>query len=358
MKGLFLVMALLFAAQVSASEVIVKLRPQNGMSLFDVQRTELEMRTIRPLGEGIAVLVNGDLDALKANPSVLYAEPNYKVHALMDAQAPMTKAWGVPMVKAPEAWALGFKGKGVVVAVIDTGVDYTHEALKGKIIKGYNFADKTEDPMDDHGHGTHVSGTVLGDLVGVAPEAQVLAIKFLDSTGAGDTATAIDAIHYATTHGANISSNSWGGGEFSQSLFDVIKEASDAGVLFIAAAGNEQSDNDKVGNYPCNYDLPNVISVGATTPKDSLASFSNWGKKTVHVAAPGENIYSSIPGNKYHTMSGTSMATPHVSGVVALMLSAGIPQDQIKEKLIQSSDPGKLKIVSKGRVNAFKAVQK
>jgi len=149
----------------------------------------------------------------------------------------------------------------------------------------------------------------------------IMPIKFLGDDGSGTLEAAVKAIDYATMMNVDLMSNSWGGGGYSQALFDAIKAASDKGIIFTAAAGNESSNNDSTASYPANYALPNVISVAALTAQNGLASFSSYGKSSVHIAAPGQNILSTIPGGKYEMMSGTSMATPHVSGVIGLLLA-------------------------------------
>lgn len=188
----------------------------------------------------------------------------------------------------------------------------------------------TSSPFDDNGHGTHVSGIIgasgnncLG-VVGINWNVQLLTCKFIDSTGSGQTSDAISCLDYVLqmkSKGYNIvaTNNSWGGGEYSQALTDAIQAQQQAGILFIAAAGNEFSDNDVVPTYPANTVLPNVISVAATTRADALAVFSNTGRHTVHLGAPGQEILSTLPGSNYGVLSGTSMATPHVTGAVALL---------------------------------------
>jgi subtilisin family serine protease len=190
--------------------------------------------------------------------------------------------------------------------------------------------------MDDNGHGTHVSGTIGATggsgagVVGVSWIASVMGLKFLDARGSGTTADAINAIEFAIqarqalglAANVRVLSNSWGGGGFSQLLLDEINKANASDMVFVAAAGNAGSNNDKTANYPSNYAAPNVVAVAATDSNDRLASFSNYGATTVDLGAPGVNVLSTYPGNRYAYMSGTSMATPHVSGAAALVLAA------------------------------------
>ncbi|CAJ1349270.1 unnamed protein product [Effrenium voratum] len=251
-------------------------------------------------------------------------------------------------IDALEAWAIhqGLNGR-VIIAVIDTGVDYNHEDLRNQMwtnpgeipgdgidndgngfvddVYGYNFYGDNGDPMDSNGHGTHCAGTIgaeAGNSVGVAGvswKPQIMALKFLGANG-GSTSDAIRSVDYAVQMGAQISSNSWGGGGSSTALIAAINEAANQNHLFIVAAGNDGRDNEISATYPCNYNLPNMICVASTDSQNDISSFSNWGTNVVHIAAPGSRIYSTYPNNRYASLSGTSMATPHVSGVAALVL--------------------------------------
>ena len=252
--------------------------------------------------------------------------------------------WGMTKIDAQDAWGISTGSKSVVVAVIDTGVDYTHPDLAANIwtnpnagkdgfvgdVHGYNFVANTGDCMDDNGHGTHVSGTIAAvgnnglGVAGVNWSTSIMALKFLNSQGQGYLSDAVRAINYATmertTYGVNVRvmNASWGGGSFSAAMQTAIQAAGNAGILFVAAAGNSASNNDVTPQYPANYRLPNVISVAASDQNDNLAYFSCYGATTVDIAAPGVSIYSTLPGNRYGALSGTSMATPQVSGVAAL----------------------------------------
>lgn len=283
------------------------------------------------------------IERLKTNPNVEFAEPNYIYSINLTPNDPFFgQLWGLNNIgqtggtpdadiDAPEAWDIQ-TGKGsVVVGVIDTGVDYTHEDLSANMwinplevsdgidndgngyiddIYGINAITGTGNPMDDNGHGTHVSGTIgaVGNngkgIVGVNHQVKIMALKFLSSSGSGTTADAIECIQYVVNmknRGINIrgTNNSWGGGGSSQSLYDAIKALRDKDILFSAAAGNSPSDNDSKPFYPASYDLENIISVAATDHNDNLASFSNYGATSVDVAAPGVNIFSTLPGGSY-----------------------------------------------------------
>ncbi|MBM3463360.1 MAG: hypothetical protein FJX76_14770 [Armatimonadetes bacterium] len=254
-----------------------------------------------------------------------------------------TTAWGVQTGKTD----------GPVVAVIDTGIDYRHPDLANNIWNnpdasapdrhGYNFVGNRPDPMDDHSHGTHCSGTIAGEgnngqgVVGVNWHAQLMGLKFLSASGSGSTADAVRAVLYASEHGARITSNSWGGGGFNQALYDALKASP---ALHIFAAGNSRNDNDRSPSYPATYDLDNIVAVAASDRNDQKASFSNYGKRTVDLAAPGKDILSTTPNNQYASYSGTSMATPHVAGAAALIASQfpNISNEQLKSRLMNSVD--------------------
>ena len=312
----FLLLAMLLPLSANAEKLFVKLNP-NRVSTFSVAATKLA--TFRALN-GSLLVIDGNINDFKNKPEVEYVETETTYKALgikEDATAPVGSAWGVPATQAAKMWAKGFKGKGIKIAVIDTGVDPEHPELKGRVLPGYNAIDDTDNSVDDHGHGTHCSGSAAGLNVGMAPEAEIVPVKFLSAQGSGSLEGAIKAIEWARQQKVHIMSNSWGGGGFRQALQDVIKKAQDEGIIFIAAAGNESNDNDLDPSYPASY--PNVIAVSANDDKDALASFSNWGAKSVLLSAPGVRIYSSVLNGKYAVYSGTSMATPHVAGGAALL---------------------------------------
>jgi thermitase len=290
------------------------------------------------------------------------------------------------------AWEKSKGNKKVVVAVLDTGVDYTHNDLitnmwirpdnvpaynddeLGAINDkhGFNAVENMSDPMDENGHGTHCAGVIGAEgnnsegIAGINWQVEIMPLKFLGRGGFGSTKDAIEAINYAVDrkrNGVNVRviSASWGSTQYSKALEDAIRAAGEEGILFIAAAGNDNTDNDKRPHYPSNYKLPNVISVAALDRNDNLAGFSNYGAKTVHIAAPGKDILSTWLKDAYREASGTSMATPQVSGVAALILSTDprMGVDKLRDRLLKSVDKLdslKGKVETGGRVNAAKAL--
>lgn len=292
---------------------------------------------------------------------------------------------GKSHINAPEAWKIEEGSHNVIVAVIDTGIDASHPDLAQNIwtdnsqnsnqkIHGWDFVNNTPNPVDTHnpGHGTHVAG-IIGATInpktgtsGVAHKISIMAVKYYSdaNSGAVNLTNTVKAIHYAIDHGARIINYSGGGPEFSDDEYLAIKRAESKGILFISAAGNESHNTDIVGNqyYPSAYRLSNIISVAATDIQNNLLNSSNWGKNTVDVAAPGANIYSTLPGNKYGYMSGTSQATAFVTGLAALILSKNpsLSPAEVKKIIITSVDqlPNlKDKLISGGRVNAYAALK-
>ncbi len=298
-------------------------------------------------------------------------------------------------ISAMQAWAVTTGSDQVVVAVLDSGVDYTHPDLEKNIwrrpeiikayqdddlteegavddLHGFNVAEDSGDPMDDNGHGTHCAGIIGAQggneagIAGVNWTVKIMALKFMDAEGAGTTSDAIEAINYVINRkraGVNVRviSASWGSNMKSRALEDVIRKAGDEGILFVAAAGNASSDNDRVPHYPASYNLPNVISVAAVNRFDELTSFSNYGATSVNVAAPGEAIMSTWLNHDFQERKGTSMATPFVAGVAALVLSTNpnISVDDLRARILNSVDqlPSlKGKVSTGGRINAAKAV--
>ncbi len=349
--------------------------------------------------EGVSV--DEAVNRYKNNGNVEYIEPDYIVEALEIPDDPMfDQLWGMlntgqtggtadADIDADNAWDVGTGSNSVLVGVIDTGIDYNHPDLAantwtnpGEIpgngidddgngfiddVKGWDFVNSDNNPMDDHGHGTHCSGTIgaVGNngigVAGVNWHVSIAGLKFLDAGGYGSTSGAIEAIEYAISIGCRVLSNSWGGGSYSAALEDAIQDAYDAGILFVAAAGNDGLNTDVSPHYPSTYDVGNVVSVAATDHNDQLASWSNYGLTTVDLGAPGVDIVSTLPGNSYGSLSGTSMATPHVSGVAALILSLypGMTVDMVKTRILSMADPIPAlagRCVTGARLNAFMSI--
>ena len=361
------------------------------------------------------------IDALQAQMGALieYAEPDYilSIPEQMEPQADglninvlpddelFDALWGLNNtgqtggsadadIDALEAWEITTGNSEIVVAVIDTGIDYTHPDLAANMwvnpgetpndgidndgngyiddVYGLDTVNDDSDPMDDNAHGTHVAGTIaaVGDnnegVTGTAWQAKVMALKFLDEYGWGSTSDVIEAIEYAidmkVNHGVNLllTNNSWGGGGYSQALYDAIEASGNSGILFVAAAGNSASDNDYYETYPSSYDLDSIIAVASTNHDDTLSYFSSYGATTVDLSAPGSNILSTFPvehpDGPYYAISGTSMATPHVLGALVLAATQfpDVTIDQLKARVMYTTDSIPAlngKTVSGGRLN-------
>ena len=349
------------------------------------------------------------LELYRNSGQVDYAEPDYVYKADQIRTTPNdlnTLLWalnndgqnaGTPDadIDAPEAWTLRTDAGAIVVGIVDTGIDYTHPDLVDNMwrnpgetpgngidddgngyvddvhgINAVSGAANAGNPMDDQAptyHGTHVAGTIgatgnngIG-VTGVAWRVKLMALKFLNSGGSGSSSDAITCIDYAIAKGAHVLNNSWGGGGYSTALRDAIDRARAAGIVFVASAGNDALDTDNSPSYPAGYDLSNVVSVAASDRTDRLSSFSNYGYKTVHLSAPGSSIYSTMAGARYQRLSGTSMASPHVSGSLA-MLKAQYPAataTELVERLLLATDPVNAlsaASISGGRLNLYRAL--
>jgi len=337
---------------------------------------------------------------LEKQTNIEYAEPDYLVWPLaMPNDARFSELDGLNNIgqfggridadiDAPEAWDLQ-TGNDIVIAVIDSGVDYLHPDLKDNIwvnvneipnngidddsngfiddVNGWNFVNNSNDPMDQRDHGTHVAGILAATgnnqagITGVNWRAKIMPLKFIDDQGVGSVSKAIAALEYAVANGVRISNNSWGGGKFSQAMYDALSAANAAGHLFVAGVGNDAKDNDGFPHYPSSYDLNNVIAVVATDNRDQLAEFSNYGVRSTDLAAPGVAILSTAKNNRYQMLSGSSIAAPFVSGVAGLILSqnAHLTISDLRSALLNAVDKQDSlidKVASGGRINAFKAV--
>lgn len=335
--------------------------------------------------------------------AVQYVEPNFVLHASrLPNDRLFGEQWGLRNlgqyggksgadVGATAAWDVT-TGANVTVAVVDTGIDYSHADLAPNAwtnpadppngvdddhngfvddVHGADFVHGTSNPNDDAGHGSHVAGIIgakgnngIG-VTGLNWDVKLMGLKFLDANGEGNTADAANAIDYAVSHGARVINASWGGPAFSLALYQAVRRAGDKGVVFVAASGNDGRNSDVKPDYPAAFDLPNVISVAATGASDQLVDFSNYGPVSVDLAAPGDDIESTVPrsvdSSGYASFSGTSMATPFVTGAVALYLSH-FPQatgDQARAAILQTVD--KLpslagKVATGGRLDVARAL--
>lgn len=301
----------------------------------------------------------------------LYVEEDAIITAdLVPNDPDYSKLWSMPKIGAPLAWDT-FGGNGsLTVCVIDTGIDYNHPDLKANILhKGYNSITGANDALDDNGHGTHCAGTIAGTgnngvgVTGVSWNVKLVGCKFMNSAGSGYLSDAIECISYCRGQKARITSNSWGGGGYSSAMYNEIAASRAAGSLFVVASGNSNINVDISPMYPASYNLDNILSVGASTTGDARSTYSNYGMLGVDLSAPGDNIYSTFPNNQYRSLTGTSMATPHVSGSAALIwqYAPHLTYFQVKEILMTTVDKTNLLSSSSstsGRLNVARAMDK
>ena len=390
-----------FRAGVGAAEQRALLRSLDATAERRFGRIRSSLATARPGA------LQATLDGLRADPRVRYAEPNYPLHAVDHGTTPSDpffhNLWGLHNfgqtvsgltgttdadVDAPEAWAFETGSSDVVVGVIDTGIDLSHPDLAPNLWtnedevpgngldddsngyvddwRGWDFVNDDNDPSDDNGHGTHVAGTIgaRGDdgvgVAGLSWEVRLMPLKFLGANGSGTTADAVEAILYAAANGADLTNNSWSGAPYSQALLDAIAAADTADSLFVAAAGNDGLNTDSSPAYPSSYASSNVVSVAATDAKDARPFFSNYGRRSVDLGAPGANIYSTWLGGTYRFANGTSMAAPHVSGTAALLKARfpGASDLGLKALLLGTVDANTAlatRTATGGRLNAGRA---
>jgi subtilisin family serine protease len=405
-KSLILSLSLL-SPSIFSAEYIVKFKNQVNEDLLSSRSLGADVKSVRNMktviGNFAVVDVNLSKDQLqnasRSMGEIEYIEPNYKDFKLFaaPADASYSRQWGLNHrngIQAEDAWTITKGSKDFIIAVVDTGVDYNHPDLienmwtndseqnglpgvdddgNGIIddIYGYNPIGENGDPMDGQGHGTHCAGVIGAShndigVAGVMAEARIMGIKIFDDRGRTTAEAIVKGIDYAVKAGVKIMSNSWGGPSESQAIRDAISAANDEGILFVAAAGNGNifgwgQNNDRKPVYPANYELDNIVSVGAIKRNGRKAFMSNYGEKTVDLFAPGVSIQSTYIRGSYRSLTGTSMAAPHVSGVAGLIASLDPEMTilEIKERLNSGvTTSNKLsKSISGGTLNAFESVK-
>jgi subtilisin family serine protease len=396
------------AASAGRPEVLVKFRAGVSDSAINEITTRFNDRVQDEIEAVPGLIVINDPDNAEA-PAVAaqyrelseveYAEPNYEItldqsrnDEVLLNDPRLSEQWWLTDISAPRAWTSSTGSGDVVIAVLDSGVEYTHADLANNIwtrppsiapyqdrdlgtvddVHGYNAVTHDGDPMDDNGHGTNCAGIIGAEcsnnlgVCGVNWKIKIMPLRFMNAGGFGTVADATEAINYAIDRkraGVNlrIINASWGLSEQSRALEDIFRKAFEAGILVVAASGNTGGNNDAIPHFPGSYNAENIVSVAAIDKSEGLAQFSNYGAKSVHLAAPGRDILTTALGNDYEQRSGTSFAAPVVTGVAALALSAhpGLSVTQLRELLFASVD--KLpelrgKVTTGGRINAAKVV--
>lgn len=316
-----------------------------------------------PLDAQTAAEIENACTQIKVNnPLVISCEPRIQYHTLNTPNDTYyNQLWGLSKASFPSAWNYTTGSTDISVAVVDTGVNYNHPDLSANIaIKagenagngcsndqyGCDFANNDSNPMDDNGHGSHVAGTIGGvgnnglGVSGINWNVSIVPVKVLDSEGSGYTDWIATGINYAVSRGVKVINMSLGGAGYTQDMYDAISNARNNGVLVVCAAGNEANNNDWNPSYPASYDLDNIISVAASDTDDSMAYFSNYGASSVHIAAPGVGIISTVLNSSYDSYDGTSMASPHVAGVAALLwaYNSTLTYSQVRAAILQGGD--------------------
>jgi len=391
-----------FRKEINTSEVSV-LMSSLGL-VRDREFSRIGITSLNVLsGQSVTELVK---ELNKNDKLIEFAEPDYRHRAaVLPDDTSFNSLWGLNNtgqtggtndadIDAPEAWDTVTGDEAVIVAVIDSGVDYTHPDLIDNIwtnpaeiagngidddqngyvddIHGINTITGSGDPMDDDAHGTHVAGTIGAQgnnaegVVGVAWDVGIIGVKFLDASGSGFTSDAIEGLEYLLALkqagvDIKITNNSWGGGGFSTALEEAFDALGVTGTIHAIAAGNGNSDNDANPSYPSSYELDSIIAVGSTDHNDDRSSFSQWGATSVDIGAPGSSILSTVPGNGYDSFSGTSMATPHVAGALALLAAQfpSLSSTQLKARLLSTVDVKSQLVgewLSNGRLNIDSAI--
>jgi subtilisin family serine protease len=396
-----------FRAGISA-EAIAQITSRFNDSVQDEIEAAPGLTTIDDADNADASAVAAGYQAL---PEVEYAEVNYEISLAPSGDDENRKRvsdpnseeqWALPKIQAPQAWTTTKGSEEIVVAILDSGVEHTHAALANNIwtrpanvapyqdrdlgtvddVLGGSFSgsgnasmllsDSMNNPLDENGRGTACAGVIGAEcgagprVCGVNQKVRIMSLKFINAGGFGTVAGAVQAINYAIDRkraGVNLRviSAGWGLAQRSRALEDVIGKAYEAGILFVAAAGDLGADNDVAPQYPAGYELANVLSVAASDQTDALAPFSNYGVKTVEFAAPGKDVLTTALGNDYEIRSGTSLAAAVVAGVAALALAKqpDLTVDGLRSLLLKSVDKVPAlqgKVATGGRINAAKAV--
>lgn len=371
----------------------VAVRPGQYLVKFREPRAA-ELADGEPLSEDLVLIRSEAPQLVQKLDGVEYVIPNhcYRREQAEQVSTPNSDQWGLHNegqnggkpdadIDAPEAWQVTTGSS--LVAVLDTGIDLHHPDLRNNLylnegeipgdgidndengvvddVHGYDASAGTGEVQGDDPHGTHCAGTIVasGKVLGVAPTAKVLPIKIYDEDEWTDAATIIRAVNYARKAGAQVASHSYGGLGFNRAVRETLGRPD---MLHVVAAGNYHSNNDVKKNYPASYNLPNMITVAASDRHDRIAGFSNFGSESVHLAAPGVEILSTVNYGGHGTWNGTSMACPHVTGTAALVATKFADQTPVqwKEKILGSVDkqPGwDTKVATGGRLNAARALE-
>ncbi|NDI35412.1 peptidase S8 [Chengkuizengella sediminis] len=349
------------------STIIVKFKDKTSKNIMQQIHQEEKAEVLKKNKQiGFEVIkvkgksVEKALKQYKNRADVEYVEPIVEYHALFTPNDPLYSSdqYGPQIMDLEQAWEITQGSSSVVVAVLDTGVQANHEDLQGQVIPGYDFIDNDSDASDEQGHGTHVAGTVGAltnngvGVAGVAPNVKIMAIRVLNEVGRGTNAGVADGITFAADNGADVINLSLGSTAFSAAVEDAVNYAWEKGAVIISAAGN---DGVNVQNYPAAYQ--NSLAVAATDSNDNKWSSSNYGT-WVDVAGPGVGIISTRLGGGYVSSNGTSMATPHVAGLAALLATQGLTNVEIRNVIESTAEPisGTGTYWEHGRVNAFLAL--
>ncbi len=356
------------------AQTIQSFAASSQMQILDVHEAGRLMTVEIPNSNKISAMVS-----LLTNPNVEYMVPNAKLHTFSNVPSDVTTSalkqqWAISKVHATEAWAkAGNKGsRKIVVAVIDTGADSKHKSLSQNMIVGFDFIKNTSDTTDEvgqnPGHGTHCSGVIGatgladGGTIGLSPEVSIMPIRFLDANGGGDLGNAVKSIDYAVEKKVDIISASWGGAiprPQAQPIIEAIQRAAKAGIIFVVAAGNDGQNNDSYEVFPANSGVDNMIVVAASDSNDAKPSWSDYGPGRVSIASPGNEIMSTLPNDQYGNLSGTSMATPLVAGMVAFLKAQDSHLNAVQMRsLIQATGvPANIQTACDCRVDALQAVE-